>query len=106
MKKASAMDHIGHTPKASQTGDYHMVYFVSPKTGKKVLMQGYEDPAMANSHLKEFRRLYGSLVMAGIEEYSGSPVASVAMQNYSGGRSAPYISTVKKALRKRREWLR
>lgn len=66
---------------------FWMVYFISPKNGKKVVLQSYEDRAEAQDHLSEFKKRYGKMIQAGIEETEPAANRSAAVQNFARARS-------------------
>lgn len=79
------LETVGHSPSAPKVNEFHVVYYVSPKTGKKIALQAYEDVGLAKSHLQEFKNLYGKLVQAGIEQEVTGVNATMAMQGWSRG---------------------
>ena len=84
LKKASgsALDHIGNTIKHKPVESY-VVYFVSPKTQKKIAMQAYHDMGEAKQHLQEFKKRYGKYVQAGVEESVSDKTKDSAVQKFS-----------------------
>lgn len=102
------VDFAGYNPKEYNKNDeFYMVYFISPNSGKQIVMKAYEDRAEAQTHLNEFKKLYGKLVMAGIEEGFVAKNATMAVQNWGRRRSnAVYVKKALAALEKRRAWLK
>lgn len=50
------------------------VYYIG-KSGKKIIVQRYEDQAEANQHLKDLRKLYGKYIKAGVREVAATRFA-------------------------------
>jgi hypothetical protein len=86
---------------------YYIVYFVSPKTQKMIVMQAYPDQAGAKEHLAQFKKRYGKLVQAGIQETFPDKNKDLAIQHFSGGRAMKQtVAKCRDLIRQRKEWSR